>query len=137
MSKYMTFTEIAFKDRALLVAALEEIGCIEIQQGNALPLGRYYSEQTPQTADVIIPRNTIGNAYGDIGFQRNEAGALTPNDLGRRAFLTANRLAGIGAIAQTTHATHDDLQRLYVGTIACARRCRMCSPYSQSHRHPD
>ena len=78
MSKYMTFTEIAFKDRVLLVAALEEIGCLEIRQGNALPLGRYYSEQLAQVADVIVPRHTIGNAYGDIGFQRNEAGALTP-----------------------------------------------------------
>ena len=111
MSKYMTFTEIAFKDRALLVAALEEIGCIEIQQGNALPLGRYYSEQTPQTADVIVPRNTIGNAYGDIGFQRNEAGALTPiiDDLDRARvmggrFIPQLRLAYHERVVQTVAA---------------------------------
>jgi hypothetical protein len=78
MSKYMTFTEVVFKDRDLLVAALEDIGCEEIRQGENLALGRYYSEQFQQLADIVIPRDKIGNFYGDIGFQRSEKGEYTP-----------------------------------------------------------
>jgi len=78
MSKYLTVTEVVFKDRDLLVAALEDIGCEEIKQGENLALGRYYSEQLQQRADIIIPRDKIGNFYGDIGFQRSEKGEYAP-----------------------------------------------------------
>lgn len=78
MSKYMTFTEVVFKDRELLVGALEDVGCKEIKQGESLAMGRYYSEQLQQQADIIIPRDKIGNHYGDIGFQRSGNGEYTP-----------------------------------------------------------
>src|SRR5262247_2320886 len=78
MSKYMTFTEVVFKDRELLIGALEDIGCKEIRQGDNLEMGRYYSDQLRQKAEIIIPRNTIGNYYGDIGFQRSENGEYRP-----------------------------------------------------------
>ncbi len=78
MSKYMTFTEVVFKDRELLVGALEDIGCKEINQGESLTMGRYYLEQLQQQADIIIPRDKIGNHYGDIGFQRSKNGEYTP-----------------------------------------------------------
>lgn len=78
MSKYMTFTEVVFKDRDLLVGALEDIGCKEVKKGESLAMGRYYSEQLQQQADIIIPRDKIGNHYGDIGFQRSENGEYTP-----------------------------------------------------------
>ena len=78
MSKYMTFTEVVFKDRDLLIGALEDIGCKEIRQGENLEMGRYYSDQLPQRAEIIIPRNTIDNYYGDIGFRRSENGEYTP-----------------------------------------------------------
>jgi hypothetical protein len=78
MSKYMTFNEVVFKDRDLLVGALEDIGCKEIRRGENLEMGRYYSDQLPQRAEIIIPRNTIGNYYGDIGFRRSENGEYTP-----------------------------------------------------------
>jgi Protein of unknown function (DUF1257) len=41
-------------------------------------MGRYYSDQLQQRAEIIIPRNTIGNYYGDIGFRRSENGEYTP-----------------------------------------------------------
>lgn len=78
MSKYMTFTEVVFKDRELLVGALEDIGCKEIRKGENLAMGRYYSEQLQQQADIIIPRDKIGNHYGDIGFQRSGNGEYMP-----------------------------------------------------------
>jgi hypothetical protein len=89
MSKYMTFTEVVFKDRALLVAALEDIGCEGIKQGENLEMGRYYSEQILQRANIIVPRSMVGNDYGDIGFERNENGEYTPvmDELDRRRAL--------------------------------------------------
>jgi len=78
MSKYMTFNEVVFKDRDLLIGALEDIGCKELRQGENLEMGRYYSDQVQQRAEIIIPRKTIGNYYGDIGFRRSENGEYTP-----------------------------------------------------------
>ncbi|MCI0388078.1 MAG: DUF1257 domain-containing protein [Acidobacteria bacterium] len=78
MSKYMTFNEVVFKDRDLLIGALEDIGCKEIRQGENLEMGRYYSDQLPQRAEIIVPCDTIGNYYGDIGFRRSENGDYTP-----------------------------------------------------------
>ena len=78
MSKYMTFNEVVFKDRDLLIGALEDIGCKEIRQGENLEMGRYYSDQLLQRAEIIIPRKTIGNYYGDIGFRGSENGDYTP-----------------------------------------------------------
>lgn len=74
MSKYLAFTEVVFKDRELLVAALKEIGCKEIRQGENLEMGRYWSEQRETRADIIVPRYGIGNGFGDIGFARTRAG---------------------------------------------------------------
>jgi hypothetical protein len=85
MSKYMTFPEVAFKDRDLLIAALEEIGCKDIQQGANLEMGRYYSEQLEQKVEIVIPRGAIGNSFGDIGFAWTESGEYRPvmDDLDR------------------------------------------------------
>lgn len=76
MSKYLAFNEVVFKDREMLVESLTDIGCQNIQVGTDLPMGRYFAEQREQeqTADVIIPRNAFGNAFGDIGFVRTDAG---------------------------------------------------------------
>lgn len=78
MSKYLSFTEVSFKDRETLAIVLVEIGCTKIKQGINVEMGRYYDEQIKQTADIIIPRNTIGNRFGDIGFVRGSDGCYTP-----------------------------------------------------------
>jgi hypothetical protein len=92
MSKYMTFTEVVFKDHELLIAALEDIGCNQIKQGKDLEMGRYYSEQLKQKVEIVIPRDSIGNCYGDIGFERTESGDYTPviDDLDRRRALNGH-----------------------------------------------
>jgi hypothetical protein len=89
MSKYMTFPEVAFKDRDLLIAALEEIGCSYIRQGADLEMGRYYAEQLEQKVEIVIPRDAIGNSFGDIGFARTESGEYRPvmDDLDRSRVL--------------------------------------------------
>jgi Protein of unknown function (DUF1257) len=95
MSKYMTFTEAGFKDHELLIAALEDIGCKEIRQGKNLEMGSYYSEQSKQKVEIVIPRNSIGNYYGDIGFERTESGDYTPvmDDLDRSRALNGRFIA--------------------------------------------
>ncbi len=76
MSKYLAFNEVVFKDREMLVQALEDVGCKNVQVGTDMQMGRYFAEQREQgqTADVIIPRHAIGNSFGDIGFVRTDAG---------------------------------------------------------------
>jgi len=85
MSKYLTFTDVVFKNRALLIAALEDIGCNQIRQGEDIEMGSYYSEQSKQKVVIVIPRDNIGNRYGDIGFERTENGDYIPiiDDLDR------------------------------------------------------
>jgi hypothetical protein len=78
MSKYLAFTKVVFNDRALLVAALESIGCAEIRQGENLVMGSYWKEQNGEKADIIVPRYSVGNSFGDIGFQRIEGGGYAP-----------------------------------------------------------
>lgn len=99
MSKYLTFTEVAFKDRETLVSALTDIGCHTIRQGADLEMGRYYHEQTPQLADIILPRQSFGNVYGDIGFQRQADQTLTPiiDDLDRSRVLNGQFLSKLRA----------------------------------------
>src|SRR5262245_444981 len=78
MSKYMTYQETLFKDRDLLIGALEDIGCKQIHQGKDLEMGRYYLEQSVQNVQIIIPRNSIGNTFGDIGFLQTDTGEYRP-----------------------------------------------------------
>ncbi|HKQ79702.1 MAG TPA: DUF1257 domain-containing protein [Blastocatellia bacterium] len=85
MSKCMTFPEVVFKDRDLLIAAFEEIGCGYTRQGADLEMGRYYSDQLEQKVEIVIPRGAVGNSFGDIGFAWTESGEYRPvmDDLDR------------------------------------------------------
>ncbi|MBS1808809.1 MAG: hypothetical protein JST84_11500 [Acidobacteria bacterium] len=125
MSKYLTFTEIAFKDRETLVTALEDIGCRTIWCGVNLPMGRYYNEQTPQLADLILPRQTFGNPYGDIGFQRQADQTLTPiiDDLDRNRVLKGQFLPKLRAayhervVQQVATRLRGTVQRVVEGNV--------------------
>jgi hypothetical protein len=103
MSKYMTFSESLYKDRDLLIGALEDIGCKGIRHGANLEMGRYYSEQGAQTVEIIIPRYAIGNQYGDIGFARTESGEyrLVIDDLDHSRALN-------GRFIQTLRAAYNE-----------------------------
>jgi len=37
MSKYLIFTDVIFKDRRLVLAALAELGYSEVEEGESLP----------------------------------------------------------------------------------------------------
>ncbi len=99
MSKYMTFPEVAFKDRDLLIAALEDIGCGCVRQGAELDMGRYYSEQLERKVAIVVPRGAIGNRYGDIGFELTDGGEYRPvmDELDRSRALDGRFIAKLRA----------------------------------------
>ncbi len=76
MSKYMTFTGTAFKDRECLLNALSECGYAEVEEGEALSLYGYQGDKRPETAQIIVRRKFIGGASNDLGFQKTEAGYI-------------------------------------------------------------
>jgi Protein of unknown function (DUF1257) len=74
VSKYLTFPEIVFKDRRLLLAALTELGYPEVEEGEALPLYGYRGDRRPETAEIVIRRQHVGSLSNDIGFARTPQG---------------------------------------------------------------
>ena len=74
MSKYLTFPEIVFKDRPLLLAALAEIGFTDVEEGDQLPLYGYQGDRRPETAEIVVRRQSIGPASNDLGFARTPEG---------------------------------------------------------------
>lgn len=76
MSKYMTFTEAAFKDRECLLAALAECGYAEVEEGESLSLYGYQGDRRKETANIVIRRKFVGSASNDLGFQKTDAGYI-------------------------------------------------------------
>ena len=74
MSKYMTFTDTAFKDRECLLNALSECGYETVEEGESLSLYGYQGDRRPETAQIVVRRKFIGSASNDLGFRKTEAG---------------------------------------------------------------
>ena len=74
MSKYMMFTDAAFKDRECLLKALAECGYEVVEEGEALSLYGYQGDRRPETAQLVVRRKYIGAASNDLGFQKTDAG---------------------------------------------------------------
>ena len=74
MSKYMAFTDAAFKNRECLLAALAECGYAKVEEGESLSLYGYQSDRRPETAQIVVRRNCIGSASNDLGFQKTDGG---------------------------------------------------------------
>lgn len=74
MSKYMTFTDAAFKDRESLLQALAECGYGTVEEGESLSLYGYQGDRRPETAQIVVRRDHIGTASNDLGFQKTDAG---------------------------------------------------------------
>jgi hypothetical protein len=73
VSKYgQTITQVT--EEKYLVEALKEMGYeVEVHPDGA-PLNSYYSEQEAKAANIIIRRQHVQWAYGDIGFTRQPNG---------------------------------------------------------------
>ena len=76
MSKYMTFTDTAFKDRDCLRDALSECGYAQTEEGEALSLYGYQGDCRPETAQIVVRRKFIGSAANDLGFQKTDSGYI-------------------------------------------------------------
>jgi hypothetical protein len=74
MSKYMTFTGSAFKNRECLLQALAECGYETVEEGEALSLYGYRGDRREETAQIVVRRKFIGSASNDLGFQKTDAG---------------------------------------------------------------
>jgi hypothetical protein len=69
MSKY-SVNQTVLREEKYLVEALKEMSYeIEVHPEGA-PLNSYYSEQDAKVANIIIRRQYLRGAYGDIGFTR-------------------------------------------------------------------
>jgi hypothetical protein len=74
MSKYLTFTDIVFKNEALLIAALASLGYAEVELGDQLPLYGYMGDERAERAQLVVRRQHIGPASNDLGFARTAEG---------------------------------------------------------------
>jgi hypothetical protein len=76
MSKYGQ-TQTVLREEKCLVEALKEMGYeIEVRP-EGTQLNSYYSEQEGKVANIVIRRQHLRGAYGDIGFARQPDGRLT------------------------------------------------------------
>jgi hypothetical protein len=73
MSKY-SVNQTVLREEKYLVEALKEMGYeVEVHPLGA-PLNSYYAEQEAKVANIIIRRQHVQGAYGDIGFTRQPDG---------------------------------------------------------------
>ena len=73
MSKY-SVNQTVLREEKYLVESLKEMGYeVEVHPKGAL-MNSYYSEQEAKAANIIIRRQHLQGAYGDIGFTRQMDG---------------------------------------------------------------
>ncbi len=76
MSKYGE-SQTVLREEKFLVEALKEMGYeVEVHPEGA-QLNSYYAEQEAKAAIIILRRQHLRGAYGDIGFARQPNGQLT------------------------------------------------------------
>ena len=75
MSKY-SINQTVLREEKYLVEALKEMGYeVEVRPEGA-SLNSYYSDQEAKIANIIIRRDQLRGAYGDVGFVRQPDGQL-------------------------------------------------------------
>jgi hypothetical protein len=76
MSKYGQ-TQTVLREEKYLVEALKEMGYEVEAHPEGAQLNSYYAEQEAKAANIILRRQHLRGAYGDIGFARQPDGRLT------------------------------------------------------------
>ena len=74
MSKYLVFPDVIFRNRALLLGALADLGYGQVEEGENLPLYGYQGDQRAETAALVVRRQHIGHLSNDVGFARTPQG---------------------------------------------------------------
>lgn len=75
MSKYGE-TQTVLSEEKYLVDALQDMGYQVEVHAQGARLKSYYSEQEEKVANIIIRREQLRGAYGDVGFARQPDGRL-------------------------------------------------------------
>ena len=75
MSKYGE-TQTVLSEEKYLVDALQDMGYQVEVHAQGARLKSYYSEQEEKVANIIIRREQLPGAYGDVGFARQPDGRL-------------------------------------------------------------
>ena len=73
MSKY-SVNQTVLREEKYLVEALKEMGYEVEVHAEGVNMNSYYSEQEAKIANIIIRRQHLRGAYGDIGFIRQPNG---------------------------------------------------------------
>jgi len=73
MSKY-SVNQTVLREEKYLVDALKEMGYEVEVHPEGVNLNSYYAEQEAKTANIIIRRQHLRGAYGDVGFTRQPDG---------------------------------------------------------------
>lgn len=74
MSKYLTFTDVVFTNKTLLLAALADLGYSDVEQGEGLHLYGYLGDVRAERAEIVVRRRSIGSSSNDLGFARSGEG---------------------------------------------------------------
>jgi hypothetical protein len=73
LSKYgETITQV--REENYLLEALKEMGYEIEAHPEGAPLNSYYSDQEAKVANIIVRRDQLRGAYGDVGFVRQPGG---------------------------------------------------------------
>ena len=75
MSKYAE-TQTVLREEKYLVEALKEMGYEVEDHPAGARLNSYYEEQEAKVANILVRREQLRGAYGDIGFARQPDGRL-------------------------------------------------------------
>ena len=75
MSKYGEI-HTSLREEKYLLEALTEMGYQVEAHCEGAPLNSYYSDQEAKIANIIIRRDQLRGAYGDVGFVRQPDGQL-------------------------------------------------------------
>ena len=74
MSKYLTYSDVVFRSRELLLASLAELGFDNVEEGQDLALYGYHGDRRPETAAMVVRRQHVGLGSNDLGFARTVEG---------------------------------------------------------------
>lgn len=124
MSKYLSFPELLFKDRRLLLAALADLGYTGVEEGEALALYGYQGDRRPQTAAIVVRRRYLGAASNDLGFARTPQGYVPViSDYDQRTLLDGQFLVRLRTayseqvVAEVTRRLHGTTRRTVEGSV--------------------
>ena len=128
MSKYLTYPDVIFKDRRLLLAALKDLGYSDVEEGQALPLYGYQNDRRPETAEIVIRRRFVGSLSNDIGFGRTAEGFVPIlSEFDRRTLVHGQFLAKLRTaynervVEEVARRLHGRAQRTVEGSLVKIR----------------